>query len=41
MKINVQNIDRGVLQSKPSNGKIYRIQIGLYFENVACSMSVD
>lgn len=41
MKINVQNIDRGVLQSKPSNGKIYRIEVGLYFENVACSMSVD
>ena len=41
MKINVQNIDRGVLQSKPSNGKICRIEIGLYFENVACSMSVD
>ena len=41
MKINVQNIDRGVLQSKPSNGKIYRIEIGWYFENVACSMLVD
>ena len=36
-----KNFDRGVLQSKPSNGKIYRIEIGWYFENVACSMLVD
>lgn len=36
-----KNFERGVLQSKPNNGKICRIEIGLYFENVAFSMSVD